>query len=189
MRFAGHRAGALRIPHHRVCGGDGLGRVARNTLVPSLPHTRDEGSTLATILGTAIGPYLFFRHASQKVEIEKAAAQSTQPSIRIPRAGQFGTVLAVSELFSIRAVLNSRTNLQTYNLKCRDDVHPFTPSEGWTIEDEQCQKIGAGYTAVKFRFLLFLRMEPILYADPESNVMKAERSQRRALASCKEPWI
>jgi hypothetical protein len=25
-----------------------------------------------------------------------------------------------------------------------------------TIEDEQCQKIGGGYKAVKFRFLLFL---------------------------------
>jgi hypothetical protein len=27
---------------------------------------------------------------------------------------------------------------------------------GWTIEDEQCQRIGGGYKAVKFRFLLFL---------------------------------
>jgi hypothetical protein len=27
---------------------------------------------------------------------------------------------------------------------------------GWTIEDEQCQKIGGGYKAVKFGFLLFL---------------------------------
>jgi hypothetical protein len=31
------------------------------------------------------------------------------------------------------------------------------PSEEvWTIEDEQCQKIGGGYKALKFRFLLFL---------------------------------
>ena len=35
--------------------------------------------------------------------------------------------------------------------------------EGWTIEDEQCQKIGGGYKAVKFRFLLFLWMEPTFY--------------------------
>jgi hypothetical protein len=28
--------------------------------------------------------------------------------------------------------------------------------EDWTIEDEQCQKIGGGYKALKFRFLLFL---------------------------------
>jgi len=29
-------------------------------------------------------------------------------------------------------------------------------NKSWTIEDEQCQKIGGGYTAVKLRFLLFL---------------------------------
>jgi len=28
--------------------------------------------------------------------------------------------------------------------------------EGWTIEAEQCQKIGGGYEALEFRFLLFL---------------------------------
>ena len=27
---------------------------------------------------------------------------------------------------------------------------------GWIVEDEQCQKIGGGYKALKFRFLLFL---------------------------------
>jgi hypothetical protein len=39
----------------------------------------------------------------------------------------------------------------------------MTRLEGWTIEDEQCQKIGGGYEAVKFRFLLFLWMEPTFY--------------------------
>jgi hypothetical protein len=28
--------------------------------------------------------------------------------------------------------------------------------QDWTIEDEQCQRIGGGYEALKFRFLLFL---------------------------------
>jgi hypothetical protein len=32
----------------------------------------------------------------------------------------------------------------------------FQVGEGWTIEDEQWQKIGGGHKAVKFRFLLFL---------------------------------
>jgi hypothetical protein len=32
----------------------------------------------------------------------------------------------------------------------------FARSWDWTIEDEQCQRIGGGYTAAKFRFLLFL---------------------------------
>jgi hypothetical protein len=35
--------------------------------------------------------------------------------------------------------------------------------EGWTIEDEQCQKIGGGYKAVKFGFLLFLLVKPTFY--------------------------
>jgi hypothetical protein len=40
---------------------------------------------------------------------------------------------------------------------------PLAWLEGWTIEDEQCQKIGGGYKGVKFRFLLFLWAEPTCY--------------------------
>ena len=35
-------------------------RVARDTLVPSMPHSRDEWSMLVAILGTTISPYLLF---------------------------------------------------------------------------------------------------------------------------------
>jgi NRAMP (natural resistance-associated macrophage protein)-like metal ion transporter len=59
-----------------VVGAD-WGRVARDTLVPSVPHTRDEWSTLVAILGTTISPYLFFWQASEEVEEEKAAGQNT----------------------------------------------------------------------------------------------------------------
>jgi Mn2+/Fe2+ NRAMP family transporter len=59
-----------------VVGAD-WGRVVRDTLVPSIPHTRDEWSTLVAILGTTISPYLFFWQASDEVEEEKAAGQST----------------------------------------------------------------------------------------------------------------
>src|SRR5271154_1676784 len=59
-----------------VVGAD-WGRVAHDTLVPSMPHTRDEWSTLVAILGTTISPYLFFWQASEEVEEEKAAGQST----------------------------------------------------------------------------------------------------------------
>jgi NRAMP (natural resistance-associated macrophage protein)-like metal ion transporter len=59
-----------------VVGAD-WGRVARDTLVPSLPRTRDEWSMLVAILGTTISPYLFFWQASEEVEEEKAAGQST----------------------------------------------------------------------------------------------------------------
>ena len=59
-----------------VVGAD-WGKVVRATLVPSMPHTRDEWSTLVAILGTTISPYLFFWQASEEVEEEKAAGQST----------------------------------------------------------------------------------------------------------------
>jgi NRAMP (natural resistance-associated macrophage protein)-like metal ion transporter len=59
-----------------VVGAD-WGRVARDTLVPSMPHTKDEWSMLVAILGTTISPYLFFWQASEEVEEEKAAGQST----------------------------------------------------------------------------------------------------------------
>jgi NRAMP (natural resistance-associated macrophage protein)-like metal ion transporter len=59
-----------------VVGAD-WGRVVRDTLVPSMPHTRDEWSTLVAILGTTISPYLFFWQASEEVEEEKAVGQST----------------------------------------------------------------------------------------------------------------
>ena len=55
-----------------VVGAD-WGRVMRDTLVPSMPHTRDEWSMLVAILGTTISPYLFFWQASEEVEEEKAA--------------------------------------------------------------------------------------------------------------------
>ncbi len=59
-----------------VAGAD-WNQVLRATLIPSMPHTRDEWSTLVAILGTTISPYLFFWQASEEVEEEKAAGQST----------------------------------------------------------------------------------------------------------------
>src|SRR6202051_4665659 len=57
-----------------VTGAD-WSRVLRATLVPSVPHTRDEWSTLVAILGTTISPYLFFWQASEEVEEEKSAGR------------------------------------------------------------------------------------------------------------------
>jgi len=59
-----------------VVGAD-WGQVLRDTLVPSMPRTRGEWSTVVAILGTTISPYLFFWQASEEVEEEKAAGQST----------------------------------------------------------------------------------------------------------------
>ena len=59
-----------------VVGAD-WSAVLRDTLVPSIPHNRSEWATLVAILGTTISPYLFFWQASEEVEEEKAAGQST----------------------------------------------------------------------------------------------------------------
>jgi NRAMP (natural resistance-associated macrophage protein)-like metal ion transporter len=57
--------------------GANWGQVLRDTLVPSMPNTRDEWATLVAILGTTISPYLFFWQASEEVEEEKLSGQST----------------------------------------------------------------------------------------------------------------
>jgi NRAMP (natural resistance-associated macrophage protein)-like metal ion transporter len=61
-----------------VVGAD-WGRVVHDTLLPSMPHTRDEWSTLVAILGTTISPYLFFWQAS-----EKWKRQRWQVRVRLP---------------------------------------------------------------------------------------------------------
>jgi NRAMP (natural resistance-associated macrophage protein)-like metal ion transporter len=59
-----------------VVGAD-WGQVVRDTLIPSMPRTRDEWATLVAILGTTISPYLFFWQTSEEIEEEKSAGQST----------------------------------------------------------------------------------------------------------------
>jgi Mn2+/Fe2+ NRAMP family transporter len=59
-----------------IVGAD-WGQVLRNTLIPSMPHSRNEWATLVAILGTTISPYLFFWQTSEEVEEEKSAGQST----------------------------------------------------------------------------------------------------------------
>lgn len=57
--------------------GANWGQVLHDTLVPTMPRSRDEWATLVAILGTTISPYLFFWQASEEVEEEKAAGQFT----------------------------------------------------------------------------------------------------------------
>jgi Mn2+/Fe2+ NRAMP family transporter len=56
--------------------------VIRDTLVPSMLHTRDEWTILVAILGTTISPYLFFWQASEEVEEEKAAGLNSRSQRR-----------------------------------------------------------------------------------------------------------
>jgi len=53
------------------------GQVLRDTLIPSLPHSRNEWATLVAILGTTISPYLFFWQTSEEVEEEKSAGRKS----------------------------------------------------------------------------------------------------------------
>jgi NRAMP (natural resistance-associated macrophage protein)-like metal ion transporter len=57
--------------------GANWGQVLRDTLIPTMPHSRNEWATLVAILGTTISPYLFFWQTSEEVEEEKSAGQST----------------------------------------------------------------------------------------------------------------
>jgi len=57
--------------------GANWGQVMRDTLIPSIPHSKEEWATLVAILGTTISPYLFFWQTSEEVEEEKSAGQST----------------------------------------------------------------------------------------------------------------
>jgi NRAMP (natural resistance-associated macrophage protein)-like metal ion transporter len=57
--------------------GANWSQVLHATLVPSMPRSRNEWETLVAILGTTISPYLFFWQASEEVEEEKSAGQST----------------------------------------------------------------------------------------------------------------
>ena len=57
--------------------GANWGQVLHATLIPSMPHSKNEWATLVAILGTTISPYLFFWQTSEEVEEEKSAGQRT----------------------------------------------------------------------------------------------------------------
>jgi NRAMP (natural resistance-associated macrophage protein)-like metal ion transporter len=57
--------------------GANWSQVLRDTLVPSIPHSKNEWATLVAILGTTISPYLFFWQTSEEVEEEKAEGRNS----------------------------------------------------------------------------------------------------------------
>jgi len=57
--------------------GANWGQVLHATLIPSMPHSKNEWATLVAILGTTISPYLFFWQTSEEVEEEKSEGQRT----------------------------------------------------------------------------------------------------------------
>jgi len=67
----------LAYPITAFVVGANWGQVLRDTLLPSMPHSREGWETLVAILGTTISPYLFFWQTSEEVEEEKSAGQSS----------------------------------------------------------------------------------------------------------------
>ncbi|MFZ0337941.1 MAG: divalent metal cation transporter [Terracidiphilus sp.] len=57
--------------------GANWSQVLRDTLIPSMPHTKLAWETLVAILGTTISPYLFFWQTSEEVEEEKLAGETS----------------------------------------------------------------------------------------------------------------
>lgn len=51
--------------------------VAKGTLIPRLPRTKDDIGLMIAILGTTISPYLFFWQAGQEIEEQKAEGKTT----------------------------------------------------------------------------------------------------------------
>ncbi len=51
--------------------------VAKGTLIPKLPRTKDDIGLMIAILGTTISPYLFFWQAGQEIEEQKAEGKTT----------------------------------------------------------------------------------------------------------------
>jgi len=51
--------------------------VAKGTVIPKLPRTKDDITLMIAILGTTISPYLFFWQAGQEIEEQKAEGKTT----------------------------------------------------------------------------------------------------------------
>jgi len=92
------------------------------------------------------------------------------------RADNCGIVFPAEQFCSVRTALRNVASHQVHQ------TVSFTRSDAWTVEDEQCQKIGGGYEAVKFRFLLFLWMEPTFYLRRSTVLLswKLRGTSRRA---------
>ena len=54
-----------------------LADVAKGTLIPKLPRTKNDITLMIAILGTTISPYLFFWQAGQEIEEQKAEGKTT----------------------------------------------------------------------------------------------------------------
>jgi Mn2+/Fe2+ NRAMP family transporter len=103
-----------------VVGAD-WGKIAHDTLLPSMPKGHEGWAMLVAILGTTISPYLFFWQSSQEVEEEKAMGRrmvawrkgATRREIRI-RQMDVGTGTFFSNLVMYFIILSTALTLHAH---------------------------------------------------------------------------
>ena len=66
--------------------------VLRSSLIPHVALNRQFLSVLVAILGTTISPYLFFWHAAQEVEDQRANGAKTGRKLKMPNAAENRTL-------------------------------------------------------------------------------------------------
>ena len=66
--------------------------VFKSSVIPHVTLSREFLSVLVGILGTTISPYLFFWHAAQEVEDQRASGVATVRKLKVPNPGELRTL-------------------------------------------------------------------------------------------------
>jgi len=111
--------------------GPDWGAVARATLLPTLPRSREAWAVVVAVLGTTVSPYLFFWQSSEEVEEELALGRSrredrfgaTTAELRT-RALDVGIGTFASNLAFFFIVLTTALTLHPHGM-----THPETTTE------------------------------------------------------------
>jgi NRAMP (natural resistance-associated macrophage protein)-like metal ion transporter len=98
-------------------------QILHDTLIPSLPRTKDGWSMLVALLGTTISPYLFFWQSSEEVEEEKAKGRVTLASREgathdelTDRAADVGSGTLFSNVVMFFVILTTALTLHAHGL-------------------------------------------------------------------------
>jgi NRAMP (natural resistance-associated macrophage protein)-like metal ion transporter len=98
-------------------------QILHDTLIPSLPQTKDGWSMLVALLGTTISPYLFFWQSSEEVEEEKAKGRVTLASREgathdelTDRAADVGSGTLFSNVVMFFVILTTALTLHAHGL-------------------------------------------------------------------------
>ena len=136
------------------------GQILHDTLVPSMPRSRDVWVTLVAILGTTISPYLFFWQTSEEVEEKKLAGESSLAMRRGATTGElelrnidvgvgafFSTTVMFFIILTTATTLNRHgiTNIQT-SREAAEALRPFAGKFAATVFTLGI--VGVGFLAI-----------------------------------------